>query len=96
VADQGHPGPARAANVAPTDNRLTAYRGITTPVMVVGFADDVVVPPIWAAEVAEAIPYATYLEIPTPATSDSSRSPMPSTTQSCNSSHPSACDRLDG
>jgi pimeloyl-ACP methyl ester carboxylesterase len=90
------PGLHAQTNVAPTDNRLTAYRGITKPTMVVGFADDVVVPPIWAPRWPRPSRTRPISRSRTPATSDSSRSPMPSTTQSCNSSHPSACDRLDG
>jgi len=58
------PGLHAQTNVAPTENRLNAYRGITKPTMVMGFADDVVVPAYLGAEVAQAIPYATYLEVP--------------------------------
>jgi pimeloyl-ACP methyl ester carboxylesterase len=50
--------------VAPTTNRLAAYRGITNDVLVVGFADDVVTPPYLGAEVADVMPNARYLEIP--------------------------------
>ena len=58
------PGLHAQTNVAPTENRLAAYRGVTAPTMVIGFADDVVVPAYLGAEVAQAIPNATYLEIP--------------------------------
>jgi pimeloyl-ACP methyl ester carboxylesterase len=51
-------------DVAPLDNRLPAYRNIKTPVLVVGFGDDVVLPPHLGREVADAIPNARYLEIP--------------------------------
>jgi pimeloyl-ACP methyl ester carboxylesterase len=45
-------------------NRLPAYRRITVPVLVIGFADDVVLPPHLGKEVADAIPNGSYLEIP--------------------------------
>ncbi|AZG48847.1 alpha/beta fold hydrolase [Gordonia insulae] len=43
--------------------RLTAYRGITRPSMVIGFADDRTLPPKLAREVADAIPGARYEEV---------------------------------
>ena len=49
--------------VAPENDRLPAYRAITTPVLVIGFADDVVMPPHLSAEVAEVLPNGQYLEI---------------------------------
>ena len=49
--------------IAPENNRLPAYRAITTPVLVIGFADDVVTPPHLGAEVADALPNGRYLEI---------------------------------
>jgi pimeloyl-ACP methyl ester carboxylesterase len=49
--------------IAPQNDRLPAYRAITTPVLVVGFADDIVVPPHLGAEVADALPNGQYLEI---------------------------------
>jgi pimeloyl-ACP methyl ester carboxylesterase len=49
--------------VAPENDRLPAYRAITAPVLVIGFADDVVMPPHLSAEVAEALPNGQYLEI---------------------------------
>ena len=58
------PGLHAQTNVAPTQNRLAAYRGITAPTRVIGFADDVVVPAYLGAEVAAAIPNADYVEIP--------------------------------
>lgn len=51
-------------DVAPEGNRLPAYRSITTHVMVIGFADDVVTPPYMGRELADAIPNSRYLEIP--------------------------------
>lgn len=58
------PGLLTQLDVAPVDNRLPAYRAITAPVLVIGFADDVVLPVHLGREVAEAIPKARYLEIP--------------------------------
>jgi pimeloyl-ACP methyl ester carboxylesterase len=57
------PGLRCQLNVAPKGNRLPAYRAITTPALVIGFADDVVMPPHLAAEVADALPNGRYLEI---------------------------------
>ncbi|MBP1819106.1 alpha/beta hydrolase [Mycobacterium sp. OAE908] len=50
--------------IAPEGNRLAAYRSIATPVLVIGFEDDVVLPPHLGKEVADAIPNGRYLEIP--------------------------------
>jgi pimeloyl-ACP methyl ester carboxylesterase len=50
-------------DIAPVNNRLPAYRAITTPVLVIGFADHVVMPPHLGAEVADALPNGRYLEI---------------------------------
>ena len=65
VADQAD---ARACaaqlDVGPHGNRLPAYRSITAPVLVIGFADDVVLPPHLGREVADALPNGRYLEIP--------------------------------
>lgn len=44
-------------------DRLAAYRRIRVPSLVIGFADDLMVPPYLAREVAEAIPGARYVEI---------------------------------
>ncbi|MGV9827446.1 MULTISPECIES: alpha/beta fold hydrolase [unclassified Gordonia (in: high G+C Gram-positive bacteria)] len=44
-------------------NRLAAYRGISRPVLVVGFADDRTLPVFLAREVADAIPAAEYAEV---------------------------------
>jgi pimeloyl-ACP methyl ester carboxylesterase len=51
-------------NIAPEGNRLSAYRSITAPVLVIGFQDDVVLPAHLGREVADAIPNGSYLEIP--------------------------------
>ena len=58
------PGLRSQINIAPTDSRLAAYWSITVPVLVIGFADDLVLPPHLGREVAEAIPNARYLQIP--------------------------------
>ena len=50
--------------IGPHENRLPAYRSITAPTLVIGFADDVVLPPHLGREVAEAIPNSRYLEFP--------------------------------
>jgi pimeloyl-ACP methyl ester carboxylesterase len=44
-------------------DRLAAYRRITVPCLVVGFADDRTLPPHLAREVADAIPGARYAEV---------------------------------
>ena len=50
-------------DVAPQGNRLPAYRSITVPTLVIGFADDVVMPPHLGREVADALPNCRYLQI---------------------------------
>lgn len=45
-------------------DRVQAYRDITVSCLAVGFADDRMIPPYLAREVAEAIPNARYQEIP--------------------------------
>lgn len=62
------PGLRAQYRVAPQGNRLTAYRAITTPVLVIGFADDLVLPPHLGAEVADALPHGRYLEVADAAT----------------------------
>ena len=57
------PGIRAQYGVAPENNRLPAYRVITTPVLVIGFADDLVMPPYLSAEVADALPNGKYVEI---------------------------------
>ena len=58
------PGLRTQLDIGPLENRLPAYRSITAPVLVIGFADDVVLPPHLGREVAEALPNGRYLEIP--------------------------------
>ncbi|HTY34737.1 alpha/beta hydrolase [Mycobacterium sp.] len=50
--------------VSPQTNRLAAYRSIAAPVLVLGFADDIVTPAYLGREVADAIPNGRYLQIP--------------------------------
>ncbi|MFZ0905930.1 MAG: alpha/beta hydrolase [Mycobacterium sp.] len=57
------PGLIRQGEIAPLTNRLAAYRSITAPVLVIGFADDVVTPPHLGREVADAIPNARFLQL---------------------------------
>ena len=57
------PGLRCQLEIAPVTNRLPAYRAITAPTLVIGFADDVVVPPHLAEEVADALPNGRYLQI---------------------------------
>jgi pimeloyl-ACP methyl ester carboxylesterase len=58
------PGMRTQLDVAPVENRLAAYRSITAPTLVIGFADDQVLPPHLGREVADAIPQGRYLQIP--------------------------------
>jgi pimeloyl-ACP methyl ester carboxylesterase len=58
------PGIRAQLDVGPRDNRLPAYRSITAPVLVIGFGDDIVLPPHLGREVADALPNGRYLEIP--------------------------------
>jgi pimeloyl-ACP methyl ester carboxylesterase len=57
------PGIRAQYDVAPEGDRLPAYRAISTPALVIGFADDLVMPPHLGAEVAAALPNGQFLEI---------------------------------
>ncbi|MEV6167052.1 alpha/beta hydrolase [Streptomyces sp. NPDC051954] len=57
------PGARAQLELRVPDGRLEAYRRIEVPCLVLGFADDVILPPHLGREVAEAIPSATYHEI---------------------------------
>ncbi|MFC9430759.1 alpha/beta fold hydrolase [Streptomyces sp. NPDC056987] len=57
------PGYRAQLDIDITSDRLPAYRRITTPCLVVGFADDLVLPPHFSREVADAIPGSRYTEI---------------------------------
>jgi pimeloyl-ACP methyl ester carboxylesterase len=58
------PGLRCQLDASPTSNRLPAYNSITAPVLVLGFADDLITPPHLCREVADAIPNGRYLQIP--------------------------------
>jgi pimeloyl-ACP methyl ester carboxylesterase len=58
------PGMRAQLDVAPGENRLPAYQSITTPVLVIGFKDDLALPAHLSREVADALPNGRYLEIP--------------------------------
>lgn len=57
------PGLRAQHDIAPDGDRLSAYGSITTSVLVIGFADDLVLPPHLGAEVAAAIPNGQFREI---------------------------------
>jgi pimeloyl-ACP methyl ester carboxylesterase len=57
------PGIIRQGVVSPQGNHLPNYRNITAPVLVLGFADDIVTPPHLGREVADAIPNGQYQQI---------------------------------
>jgi pimeloyl-ACP methyl ester carboxylesterase len=57
------PGTRCQLAIAPRNNRLPAYRSITAPVLVIGFADDQMTPPHLSREVADAMPNGRYLQI---------------------------------
>jgi pimeloyl-ACP methyl ester carboxylesterase len=57
------PGVRAQFGIAPEHDRLPAYRAVTTPVLVIGFADDLVMPPHLGAEVANALPNGRYLQV---------------------------------
>ncbi|MFF9850141.1 alpha/beta fold hydrolase [Streptomyces litmocidini] len=54
------PGLRHQLAITPAPGRLAAYAAITTPCLVLAFADDLVTPPHLVAEVAEAIPGAVH------------------------------------
>ena len=57
------PGLQAQLSIAPDTNRLPAYKHVTAPVLVIGFADDTVLPPHLSREVADAFPNGRYLQI---------------------------------
>ncbi|MGW3284845.1 alpha/beta fold hydrolase [Streptomyces sp. NPDC001002] len=57
------PGARAQLDLTVPPGRLDAYRAISVPCLVIGFADDLVLPPHLAREVADAIPSAGYREI---------------------------------
>ncbi|MGB2922495.1 MAG: alpha/beta hydrolase [Mycobacterium sp.] len=58
------PGMRTHLRIAPQDSRLAAYQNVTTPALVIGFADDVVLPSHLGREVANALPNGRFMEIP--------------------------------
>lgn len=58
------PGLRCQSDCSPQTNRLSAYRNIAAPVLVIGFADDIVTPPHLGREVADALPNGRYIQIP--------------------------------
>ena len=58
------PGMRTHLTIAPLENRLAAYQSVTIPTLVLGFADDVVLPSYLGREVANALPNGRFLEIP--------------------------------
>ncbi|MFE7524160.1 alpha/beta fold hydrolase [Kitasatospora sp. NPDC057542] len=54
------PGLRHQLAIKPDPRRLAAYAAITTPCLVIGFADDLITPPHLVAEVARAIPGAAH------------------------------------
>ncbi|MFI1239917.1 alpha/beta fold hydrolase [Nocardia salmonicida] len=63
TSGKGTPGTRAQAGMDRSQDRRAAYRAISVPSLVVGFADDQMVPPRFCREVAEAIPTAAYTEI---------------------------------
>ncbi|OYN77697.1 alpha/beta fold hydrolase [Mycolicibacterium sphagni] len=57
------PGLRAQLEVYPHENRLAAYRAITTEVLVIGFADDLLTPAALGREVADAMPNGRYVQI---------------------------------
>ncbi|MDZ4269710.1 MAG: alpha/beta hydrolase, partial [Mycobacterium sp.] len=58
------PGMKTQLSIGPKGSRLSAYQNVTTPALVIGFADDVVLPSYLGREVANAMPNGQFLEIP--------------------------------
>ncbi|MGZ8803439.1 MAG: alpha/beta fold hydrolase [Mycobacterium sp.] len=58
------PGMRTQLSIVPQSSRLAAYQNVATPTLVIGFADDVVLPPYLGREVANALPNGRFLEIP--------------------------------
>jgi pimeloyl-ACP methyl ester carboxylesterase len=56
-------GQRRQLEIGPHDSRLPAYRSITARVLVIGFANDLVMPPHLGKEVADAMPNGRFVRI---------------------------------
>lgn len=61
--ESSSPGIAHQRAIVPGPDRPDAYRQITVPTLVIGFADDLTLPPHLGREVAEVIPGARYVEV---------------------------------
>ena len=57
------PGIHNQLSIAPQSSRLPAYQNVTTAALVIGFADDIVLPAHLGREVANALPNGRFLEI---------------------------------
>lgn len=57
------PGVRAQLDLQVPDGRLAAYRAIAVPCLVIGFTDDMILPPHLGREVADAVPGAVYQEI---------------------------------
>jgi len=58
------PGMRTHLSIGPQSSRLAAYQNVAAPTLVIGFADDVVLPSYLGREVARALPNGRFLEIP--------------------------------
>ena len=58
------PGMRAQLSIGPAASRLAAYQNVSTPALVIGFADDIVLPSYLGREVANALPNGRFLEIP--------------------------------
>ncbi len=58
------PGMRTQLSIAPQGSRLAAYQSVSTPTLVIGFADDIVLPSYLGREVAQALPNGRFVEIP--------------------------------
>ncbi|MEC9323536.1 MAG: alpha/beta hydrolase [Actinomycetota bacterium] len=58
------PGIHTQLSIAPQSSRLPAFQNVTSPALVIGFADDIVLPAHLGREVANALPNGRFLEIP--------------------------------
>ena len=56
------PGLRAQRQISPDTNRLATYRSIATPTLVIGFADDLLLPSHLSREVAAALPNGRYME----------------------------------
>ena len=88
------PGLRCQMDVAPMTNRLPAYRSIAAPVLVIGFADDVVTPPHLGRRSPTPCRTPAFCRYLMPGISGSSSGRRPSTPRCWISSANARCDRL--